>query len=160
MFFRSIHQGFEANQIELEIITTLKIYYTGVHVETFPVTLGPGGIALLRSAVNAGSDYIRMFAPLFDIFDPRGTEDDTIIGATAFARTHMRGGSGPPTDDAGLNAIRTGPERAIIILATTEDDDGSPLTPPWTRRVQQWTGSDWVTFANLVPRACPYIGTS
>jgi hypothetical protein len=170
MFFRSKDQGPETNQLELEIdASNLYVYFEGVLVETFPVTVGgEGSIAALRAAVHhptTGSDYIEMPTLGFDIFDNRSTEDDTLFdftpgGVSMFAQTFLRGGSGPPTDDAGLAGIRTGPERSIIILATTEAADGSPITPPWFRRVQQWTGSDWVTYANLAQGACPYIGTS
>lgn len=121
--------------------------------------------AVVDGQISTGSHYIEMPALNFDIFDDRADEDDTLLdlddgGVSEFARTYMRGGSGPPTDDTSLAGIRTGPERSIIILATTEDSDGSPITPPWFRRVQQWTGSAWVTHANLVPNACPYVGVS
>jgi hypothetical protein len=117
--------------------------------------------AVADGQISTGSHYIEMPVLNFDIFDNRVVEDDTLLdldpgGVTSFAQTFMRGGSGPPTDDTSLAGIRTGPDRSIIILATTEDSDGSPITPPWTRRVQQWTGAVWATYANLVPNACPY----
>lgn len=164
MFFRSKDQGPTTNLISLEIGATLAVRYDGTLVETFPAGSGLGSIAALRSAVSnvvTGSKYIEMPGPMFDIFDGRIMEDDTITGGvTTFAETYMHGGSGPPTTSAGLTGIRTGPDRSIIILATTEDTDGSPITPPWTRRVKQWTGSAWVAYANLVPKACPYVGSS
>lgn len=165
MFFRSKDQGPETNYLQLEITGgDLNVYYYGTLVETFTAGSGAGSIAALRSVVShpiTGSKYIEMPVLMFDIFDPRATEDDTFTGGvTTFVLAYMRGGSGPPTDAAGLASIRTGPERSMIILATTEDLNGSPITPPWFRRVQQWSGSDWVTHANLVQGLCPEVGTS
>lgn len=173
MFFRSKDQGTETNLLELEIDSSnLYVYFEGVLVETFPATLGFGGIAALRATISnpiTGSDYIEMPVLGFDIFDLRSQEDDDAVdppldiiagGLTSFSRRFLRGGSGAPIDDAGLTAIRTGPERSIIILASTENSNGRPITPPWFRRVQQWTGSAWVTYANLVANACPYVGVS
>jgi hypothetical protein len=163
MFFRSINQGPQTNQLELEIVGAgLNVYFYGTLVDNFPTTSGLGSIALLRAAVNnpiTGSKYIEMPVLGFDIFDNRSFEDDTATGGvTSFVLTHMIGGSGPPIDDAGLAGIRTGPERTLFILASTEDLNGSPITPPWDRRVQQWNGYDWVTHSNLVQGQCPYVG--
>ena len=163
MFFRSIDQGPETNQLELEIVGAgLNIYFYDTFVENFLTSSGTGSIALLRAAVShpvTGSKYIEMPILGFDVFDKRLTEDDTATGGvTPFIRTFMKGGSGPPTDDAGLAGIRTGPERSLIILASTEILNGSPITPPWYRRVQQWNGYDWVTHSNLVQGICPLTG--
>jgi hypothetical protein len=181
MFFRSKGQGPETNWLQLEVAfytlgthplnpllptgDYLVVYFYSTPVETFTVTVGgEGSIAALRALV-ASSQYIEMPTLNFDIFDPRTTEDDTLVdlspgGVTSFSLSYLRGGSGAPTDASGLAGIRTGPERTIIILATSENADGSPGTPPWHRRVRQWTGSQWVTYANLVQGACPYVGTS
>lgn len=161
MYFRSKDQGPETNYLQLEITGgDLNVYFYGTLMETFPAGSGAGSIAALRAAV-ASSDYIEMPTLGFDIFDDRTSEDDTITGGVSpFTLDYMRGGSGPPTDASSLAAIRTGPERSLIILATTEADDGRPVTPPWFRRVQQWTGSDWVTYSNLAQGQCPYEGTS
>ncbi|TFH08279.1 MAG: hypothetical protein E4H14_06735 [Candidatus Thorarchaeota archaeon] len=141
----------------------LSVYFEGVLVETFPASTGAGSIAALRSEVEnpiTGSNYIEMPVLSYDIFDPRTTEDDTMTGGlTPFSRTYMRGGAGPPTTDAALAGIRTGPERTLIILATTEDDQGNPVTPPWYTRVQQWNGAAWVTYSNIAVGNCPYEGT-
>lgn len=163
-FFRTIKQGPETNYVELWLTSSLlSVYFESVLVETFSASTGAGSIAALRSAVEnpiTGSNYIEMPTLGYDIFDPRSSEDDGPTGGlTPFSRTYMRGGSGPPTTDAGLAGIRTGPERSLIILATTENDQGSPITPPWYSRVQQWNGAAWVTYSNLVAGACPYEGT-
>jgi len=164
MFFRSKDQGPETNFLQLEISTDLFVYFEGVLVETFPATSGAGSITALRSEVSnptTGSKYIEMPVVMFDVFDTRAAEDDTAFGGvTPFAKTYMRGGSGPPTDDAGLAVIRTGPARSIIILATTEAANGSPVDPPWFRRVQQWDGFHWITHANITQGECPYEGVS
>ena len=117
--------------------------------------------AVADGEISTGSHYIEMPPLNFDVYDNRAQEDDTLLdftpgGVTTFARTHMRGGTGAPTDAVSLSGIRTGPERSIIILATTEDIEGNDVTPPWNRRVQQWTGSMWATYSNLVPNACPF----
>lgn len=159
-FFRSKDQGPSTNNIELEITGGhLNVYFDNVLVEQYTAFVGAGGIASLRSAV-AGSKYIEMPVFGYDIFDFRSTEDDVTIGLTAFARTHMKGGSGAPTDATGLAGIRTGPDRSIVIITTTEAADGSPVTPPYDHHVRQWNGYAWVSYSNLVPGACPYEGTS
>ena len=160
MFFRSKDQGPETNYLQLEIdASNLYVYFYGTLVETFPATLGPGGIALLRTQV-ATSDYIEMPTLGYDIYDTRITEDDTLIGVTSFPLTYMKGGSGPPTDASTLAGIRTGPERSLVILRTSEDDTGRPTTPPWYKRVLQWNGSEWITHSNLAQGQCPQEGTS
>lgn len=162
-FFRSIQQGPETNNIAIEIDgATCTIYYNDVIVETFPATLGPGGIDLLRTTISnpiTGSKYIEMPILGFDIFDNRATEDDVLIGLTSFIKTNLSGGTGGPRTLQELNKIRTGPDRTIILIATTEALNGSPTTPPPTRRVQQWDGSQWISYCNYFQGQCPGEGT-
>lgn len=174
-FFRSIEQGQDRNNITLELIKTggfspftftLNIRFNGNLVETFtqlqtetptvippPPTTCSGGISGLRTQVNA-SNFIQMTARGFDIFD--GGLDDPGNCLSPFAEQNMVGGDGePPISTPLINSIRTGPERTIIIITTTEDNTGSPVTPPASKRIKQFDGTNFITFRNLIPGDCP-----
>jgi len=188
-FFRSIDQGQDENDISLEATVspttiTLDVRILGVIQETFVVSQifvpgtpgGPGtppmppptdptctgGIAALRAAVNdgtTGSLIIEMTPRGFDIFDGGADPDDNCL--SAFVDTSMIGGSGPPSNPsiAFLDSIFTGPERTMLIIDTTEDITGFPVTPPPSKRVLQFDGVDFISYCNLVPGACPLEGT-
>ncbi len=172
-FFRSIRQGNDRNNLSLEAIVTpatitLNVRFSAAIEEVFVVPqvfvpLPPpgvciGGIAALRSAVNAGSTFIEMPARGFDFFDS-GTDpiNNCLI---SFPDTPMTGGSGPPTVgiQSFLDSVFTGTERTMIVIDTTENATGFPVTPPTSRRVQQWNGTQWSIYSNLVQGACPVDG--
>jgi len=177
-FFRSIRQGSIRNSISLEAIVvgggpqtvTLNVRFQGVLSETFVITqttsVGPpptcNGIANLRAAVNnviTGSKLIEMRTRGFDFFDNGVDDSDDCV--VAFSNTSMTGGSGEPDpifERPFIDAIRTGPERTMIIIRTTEDITGFPITPPSTRRVKQFDGKKWVLYTNLVQGQCPIDG--
>jgi hypothetical protein len=163
---------------------TLNVYFQGVLSETFQInqTLLPGtpggpgtppvppptdpscnGIALLRSAVNnaiTGSKLIEMTFRGFDFFDNGADDSDECV--TAFGITNMQGGAGEPDpvfERPFIDAIRTGPSRTIIIIRTTENITGFPVTPPTSRRVKQFNGTKWVLYSNLVQGQCPIDGS-
>ena len=166
-FFRSIRQGTDRNNISLEAIVTpatitLNVRFNAAIVETWvvpqvfvpvpPPGVCTGGIAALRIAVNAGSVWI-------DIFDLGGS-DPINNCLTPFPDTPMTGGDGPPTvgNQPFLDSVFTGTERTMIVIDTTENIIGFPVTPPSSRRVQQWDGTQWIIYSNLVQGACPVDG--
>lgn len=174
-FFRSKNQGPSGNNIALECvnITTPKfnIYVNGVLVRSYDVSLTAGGIADLRSQLN--TDPISSEVPIemtslnYDIYDTRIYEDTSedlmqnipYTGLDPFVLVFLSGGDGGPTTAEGLTAIRTGPERTMFILSLTEDTNGADMFPPASRRVQQWNGTEWISYCNLVQGACPGDGT-
>lgn len=171
-FFRSKKQGPEENLISLECVElptpTFNIYVDNVLVRSYTVVLGYGGIADLRSQLNVDLDPatlpIEMPAINFDIYDTRVppeeyTDGITTVGLESFPLTSLAGGSGGPTTDVGLSSVRTGPERTLFILTTTEDVDGHDITPPPSTRVRQWNGVEWISYCNLAPGQCPLDGT-
>lgn len=120
-----------------------------------------GGISALRAAVNdvsTGSLIIEMTARGFDIFD--GGTDPADNCLTAFADTPLTGGDGPPSNASQpfLDSIFTG-QRTMIIIDTTEDITGFPVTPGPSKRVQQYDGTDFISYCNLVQGNCPLEGT-
>ena len=176
-FFRSINQSPSENTISLELTSgggnktlTVRKYdstkTTILDTETFVVTAGVDTppctvdeVGNLRSAVNhatTGSDYIEMTTLGYDIYDNRSTDDSCL---TTFAESFMTGGNGGPTDGSSLDAIRTGPERTMIIISSTEDDTGDDVEPPSSKRIQQWDGTQWISYCNDVQGACPLEGT-
>lgn len=174
-FFRSIDQGPDENLISIECIElpspVVNVYIDNVLIRTYTVTLGYGGIADLRAQVNYDISHppadpgvpipIEMLPINDDIFDERISpeEDDlSMKGLTPFVKQNLSGGSGGPTTCEGLESIRTGPERTIFILSTTEAYDGSPITPPGSKRVQQWNGEEWISYCNLAAGECPLEG--
>lgn len=167
LFFRSKDQSYTVNNISLEMTSSdLNVYFFGQLVEQYPTS---GGISSLRSRISGTSstpydvpsNYIEMPTFLFDIYDiVRTIEDTTSFGGLfTFPVTKMIGGSGGPTDGSGLAGIRTGPDRSLIVIATTENLTGQPVTPPAEKRVRQWQGANWISYSNLIPRACPIEGT-
>jgi len=169
-YFRSIEQGPRWNRISLEITDNiggnpndyqLTVRYDGVVVETYFITQiinmmdGTGdGIGKLRTA-TASSLYIEMYPRGSDVaFDNLGTDG---IKLTTFSETYMSGGNGAPEDGSNIASINTGQERTMITIVTTEDDDGTSINTPPQRRVQQWNGTVWVGYQNLVQGACPLI---
>jgi len=185
-FFRSIEQGTSQNDISLEAIVTeinpplefevtFNVYILGVLQETFvtPQTVnivlpsGPntcsGGISALRAAVNdgtTGSNIIEMPARNYDVFDPVPNADPDNNCVTAFGPINPAGGSGPPSgaNQSFLDALFTGTERSIIIIATTENDTGKSVDPSILRRIQQWDGTQWIQYANVAQGSCPIDG--
>jgi len=167
-YFRSIEQGPQWNDISIEVeqigspITyDLTVSYQGIVKETYNVTQVPdggggcniSGIDLLRTAINGISSYIEMYQRGGDfIFDSGGTDDDCL---SIFNETYMSGGSGSPVDASELTKIHTGHERTMIIISTTERQNGTPTNPPAERHVQQWGGSNWIPYQNFVPGECP-----
>ena len=167
-YFRSIEQGPRWNLISLEITDNiggnpndyqLTVRYDGVVVETYFITQiinmmdGTGdGIGKLRSA-TASSQYIEMYPRGSDIaFDNLGTDG---IKLTTFPETYMSGGNGAPEDGSNIASINTGQERTMIIIVTTEKQNGvSDDTPPH-RKVQQWNGDVWISYSNLIQGQCP-----
>lgn len=151
----------------------------------------PNGITQLRTAVNGassgsgwtsnGSNWIEMpdcdsggpvsntFQSGFSSSVPPGDDANCL---SAFGRTFMSGADGPPIalgspqlgSPVNGNVTRTGPERDIIIIRTTEyrnglTDVGDPLEPDITRKVQQFNGSTWISYANIIQGECPFDGT-
>lgn len=174
-FFRSINQGPDENLISIECVESptpvVNVYISDVLIRTYNVTLGYGGIADLRAQVNYDITHppvapavpipIEMLPINDDIFDERETPEENELemkGLTPFIKQNLSGGSGGPTTAEGLEGIRTGPERTIFILSTTEHVDGSPITPPSSKRVQQWNGVEWISYCNLVSGECPLEG--
>lgn len=172
LFFRSKFFSSTYNNFAVENTGTVFNIYDGLSIiRTYPVLSGAGSIADLRAKLegtypfpyNAPDPDIEM-SPLFPVgdYDVRDTvrtvEDDT-VGLFVFTKTFLSGGSGGPTDDSGLALIRTGPERSIIIITTTEDIHGNIITPPSNKRIQQWNGSTWISYCNNVPGQCPLEGT-
>ena len=167
----------------------LNVYYKDVLRESFDSGLTPeppppplgsppsaadctGTVAkALRTMVNGTSQYIEMppidhggteFGPrLFQASNgasqtPPGDDCDNLFGPT-----YLSGGSGPPRTSAGLAAIRTGPERSMVILRRTEiitktaADPGLLVDPPANQKVRQWDGEEWVPY---VPNAdCQFL---
>ena len=180
-YFRSLSQSVAANSISLEITVApsgpnnvvLTVSVLNVPQESFVITQTPpifpatvcsGGISALRSAVNnltTGSAFIEMFTRGADIeFDLLGTDaiDNCVV---AFPDTSMGGGSGGPSNASQpfLDSIFTGEQRTIIMISTTEDLDGVDIFPPPSRRIQQYDGTNFISYCNDVQGACPLEGT-
>lgn len=177
LFFRSKGFGPERNEISVEIPTTglnagkCLVRMGDNVVETYAPTLGVGGIANLRALISSNPDsIIEMTGLTFDIYDTRTEENDaagdplaipptTDGGLIAFPQTYLIGGQGGPTSDSGLASIRTGPERTLVIIVTTEDIHGNTVDVPLSRKTRQWDGVEWINYSNTVPGACPKEGT-
>lgn len=169
LFFRSVGQSFDANQVEIELVDLptgeFRVYFEGALVASYPVLFQAGAIAALRLAITSDPNtIIEMPVVGFDIFDERMTEEDgdggvsMIAGLGPFDRTFFEGGEGAP-DDATLASIRTGPQRTIYIIRSEEDLQGNDVEPPGSRRIQQWNGFAWISYCNTVPGQCPGEGT-
>jgi hypothetical protein len=139
-------------------------------VETYTIIIGYGGITDLRSQItNNGNSIIEMTPLHYDKYDTRTAESDAIYsvgppivltgGLYHFPSTALVGGIGGPIDGSGISSIRTGPDRSIFILTTTENLVGVTITPPISKRIQQWNGTSWISYCNSTPGACPLEGT-
>lgn len=182
LFFRSKGFGPERNEISVEIPNAgpnagkCLVRMGDDIVETYAPTLGVGGIGRLRSLItsNASSiidmNVLRINGDSYDIYDTRTEENDaagdplaipptTDGGLIAFPQTYLIGGQGGPTSDSGLASIRTGPERTLVIIVTTEDIHGKTVDVPLSRKTRQWDGVEWINYSNTVPGACPKEGT-
>lgn len=172
IYVRSRGFGFDKNLISIETVTSVNtppeipgpvapftfiVRFDGEIVEYYKSTDYPF-ISSLRTATDTANSLIELPPILID------TKDDQRIAESLnmfeFAERTLRGGSGGPEDDATLKQIRTGPERSIIIISSTEDYTGASINPPAARRVQQWNGFRWITYSNSVPGACPFNGIS
>lgn len=170
-FFRSKEVGPDGNEYVLQVVDfsstpgknhSLRITINGIEVERFDVFVGvsvigedplatsydPPGFDELRASVNQHSSFIEMPARGTDFFDLGGVDGAVL---TPFGNTFMTGGTGGPRNDSLLSQIRTGPDRTIIIIQTTEDQNGSPITPTPSKRIQQWNGTEWITYT---PNEC------
>lgn len=135
-----------------------------------PTICVPDDIENLRQAVGYDGNQISTpngttnHSTLIEML-PRGEDTKYDLGGidigclAPFAETFLVGGDGGPTDGAGLATIRTGPERSIIIIRTTEDYAGEDIRPPGSRRIQQWDGTQWISYCNDVQGSCPLEGT-
>jgi hypothetical protein len=180
-YFRSLKQTPSQNRISLQVTNiggnTLRLtvrYYENLNeaataTEIYDVTqiVGSGdgtltcdtnAIPSLRAAVNGVSQYIEMYPRGTDLgFDYRG--EDVIVTDNGclivFPETFMFGASGGPTGVEPIARIDTGPQRTIIIINSTEKENGESTNPPSERKIQQWNGTEWIPYQNLVPGACP-----
>jgi len=158
LFIRSRDFGYQTNEIEVEGTSThFNVYFEGTLTEQYSLVTYPT-TQQVRTALDNANSIVEMPLLGVDVAD----EDRESESASIFVFDSMRlmGGSGGPQDAHSLTAIRTGPERSICIIATTEDYSGEPVTPPPDRRVRQWNGYRWVTYSNYVAGVCPYEGTS
>lgn len=148
LFFRSHSFGFIQNTIEVEITSDGKfnVWQNGTVVEQYDVSFTPGSIAALRLAItnrhiipsDPPASVIDMPVLNYDIRDLRTEENDSIAvppalvdgGLSPMTRIALSGGEGAPADSSTLSLIRTGPDRSIFILITTEDDQGNSINSP------------------------------
>ena len=165
-YFRSIDQGGDRNGISLEAVVSgsgvdLNVRFDGSLIETISVAqtvnasgncIG-GGISSLRTAVNASSTLVEMPARGTDINDS-GTDASSNC-VSAFGDTSMAGATGPSADPAFIAAIRTGAERALVIISTEENSVGFPTAPSAAEKVLQFDGTDFIPYSNLIPGQCP-----
>jgi hypothetical protein len=180
-YFRSIAQGQGENGLSIEIQITpagpanvddiaLIVRRDGIIQETIntqqthvlipPGSPCTGGISALRAAVNANSTEIYMQTRGVDFQDPGGTDAvDNCV--TAITDTSMAGGNGPPSNasQAYLDSIFTGKQRTLVMISTYEDFVGFPSDPPPSLRIQQYDGTNFISYCNDVQGACPLEGT-
>lgn len=151
-------QSTACNDISLTItkdtsLYTLTVKYQNVVVETYSVTQTESdgsptctgdAIGELRTDVNTSSNYISLPERGDDTeYDETGEDN---ICLSEFTEISMSEGNGGPLDGSAIASIRTGPERTIFIVSTTEDLDGTDIDPPANKRVNQWDGSTWITY--------------
>lgn len=165
VFFRSKDLGIDKNNIEIECIqqginSYFVVYFNGISVEQYAVSLGPGGIANLRNQITSNINSIIEMTPLnYDVYDLRLNENDGINGGLGtFSRTYLFGGNGEPSTN--LNSINTGPERTLIIVISSENHIGQDIVThsTSTKRVRQWNGTSWISYTNFIPGMCPIDG--
>lgn len=188
LFFRSKGFGPDKNLISLELPSTgtnankVLVRSDGTIVEIYDPTLGVGGIGRLRALITANTNSIIEMTTLnYDIYDTRADENDSggsaavpapVLptdppaadavpdhGLSYFTEYYLVGGEGGPSTASGLAAVRTGPERSIVIIVTTEDHPGNTVDVPIDRKTRQWNGSTWISYSNTSPGSCPIEGT-
>lgn len=165
LFVRSRGFGFDTNNISVECAhyPTLTdplhfiVRLNGVIVETYSAVVSPL-ISSLVTALDSNKSLVEMPPLLVDINDTLRSAQSGLM--FEFGEIKLRGGSGPPTAPPALASIRTGPERSIIVVTTTENYEGNPTNVPAHKRVQQWNGFRWISYSNTIPGACPYEGTN
>jgi hypothetical protein len=78
---------------------------------------------------------------------------------TAFGAESFLSATGPTTSpefiDLFVAATRTGEERAIVIISTAENFEGSTTTPSQADKTLQFNGTDFIPYTNIVPGQCP-----
>lgn len=172
LFFRSRQFGVETNQLQIECVEDptpcVRVYYNSVLVETYLISIGTAGsIGDLRTQITNNATSLIDMPPLnFDVYDQRTAEDDSgalgvpnMPGIGPFSLTTLSNGAGPPSTIANLALLRTGPDRSIIIITTTEDVHGQDIEAPPSRRIQQWNGLAWISYCNNIQGDCPLEGT-
>lgn len=158
LFVRSRNVGYENNDVTIEETgTQFLVRFQSTIVETYNLA-SYTTTDKLRHALDVANSIVEMPPLHIDIYDiERTTESTTHF---SFDEQHLQGGAGGPTNNVTLASVRTGPERSIIMITTTEDYEGNPVTTPLDRRTRQWNGFRWVTYSNTIPNACPFEGTS
>lgn len=188
LFFRSKGFGPDKNLISVEIPSTgeyagkFVVRMDGDISKVYDPIIGVGGIGRLRTLItNNTNSIIEMPTLAFDIYDTRTDENDSAgtaavpapvlptdppaadavpdHGLSYFTEYHLVGGEGGPSTASGLAAVRTGPERSIVIIVTTEDHPGNTVDVPIDRKTRQWNGSTWISYSNNSPGSCPIEGT-
>jgi hypothetical protein len=100
------------------------------------------GFNSLRTLINSNpNSIIQMTSRGYDVEDG-GIDPDRMY---SFSGT-FSGGVGGPTNGDLIDTIRTGPTATLIIIRSTEADNGSSITPSIAKRIQYWTGSQWSTY--------------
>lgn len=158
LFFRSRDFGYETNDITIECsATTLIIRYQGAIVEQYSLLAYPT-TAAIRNILDISNSIIELPPFRLDIADTEDERDAESGALFVFSPVKLTGGAGGPRDAGALSVIRTGPERSMCIITTTEDYSGAEVTPPPDRRVRQWNGFKWVSYTNTIPGTCPIDG--
>lgn len=165
LFFRSKQQTKDADDIGVEITSTtprkLRVSVNGEMVLEYVIPPPPGSIEALRQMIDADVENIWIEMPPHgvDVHDSRTIEEDgdgiSVATLVPFALVNLAGGDGAPTSAEGINAIRTGPVRTIFVVVSQEDFTGANSLPPTSERIQQWNGTMWIPYSNIVPGECP-----
>lgn len=173
MFFRSRGFGFDTNSIAVELVpldSTFNVYVGQTVVEHYVLdNIGVGAIQGLRELLDLNDSLVEMTPLNFDVRDTRTEEADAPSsplppslpgpwGLLNIPVTYLVGGDGPPSDPALFETIRTGPQRTMYILRSTEDVNGRVVDPPATRRIRQWNGTQWISYRNAIIGGCPLDG--
>lgn len=158
IFVRSVEQMTSANTISISFSSNVfKVMVDGNVAEQYDVRAGPGSFSALRQALS-DSNLIEMPPFRMDIYDTvRAVEDDT-VGMSSFSETFLKGGSGPPTTGPESVPVLTGPSRALVCIASYENERGVMQTPPAGERLLQWNGTNWISYTNGVQGNCPIDG--
>ncbi|AVH85355.1 hypothetical protein RsoM2USA_427 [Ralstonia phage RsoM2USA] len=126
------------DKIKFSVVKPRETYSADQSGAIDPITgafVGTSAIPAIRAAVNAQSSLIEMPERGYDYVDLVGTDSGsgrtvgrsgpllTPEGAlSVFPQTLLYGASGPPSNPSG---IQTGPERTLIHLNRTENDQGA-----------------------------------